>query len=27
VHAHDPGHFRDVLALRAAPDAEAPWPE
>ncbi len=23
VHAHDPGHFRDILALRAAGDA--PW--
>jgi homoserine kinase type II len=26
VHAHDPGHFRDVLALRAAADFAAPWP-
>jgi homoserine kinase type II len=24
VHAHDPGHFRDILALRAA-IGEAPW--
>jgi homoserine kinase type II len=26
VHAHDPEHFRDVLALRAAA-ARAPWPD
>jgi homoserine kinase type II len=26
VHAHDPGHFRDALALRAAANFGAPWP-
>ena len=25
VHAHDPEHFRDILARRAAPGAPAPW--
>ena len=25
VGAHDPEHFRDILALRAAPGAQAPW--
>jgi len=25
VHAHDPEHFRHVLALRAAPGAPVPW--
>jgi len=22
---HDPEHFREILALRAAPGASAPW--
>ena len=25
VHAHDPEHFREILALRATPDFTAPW--
>ncbi len=25
VHAHDPEHFRDILALRASPGFAAPW--
>ena len=25
VRVHDPEHFRDILALRAAPGAQAPW--
>ncbi len=25
VHAHDPGHFREVLELRASPAAPVPW--
>ena len=25
VHAHDPEHFRDILALRADPGFAAPW--
>ena len=25
VQVHDPEHFRDILALRAAPEARAPW--
>ena len=25
VHAHDPEHFREILALRASPDFVAPW--
>jgi homoserine kinase type II len=25
VHAHDPGHFRQMLELRADPGAVAPW--
>ena len=25
VHAHDPGHFREMLALRAAEASRAPW--
>jgi len=27
VKVHDPEHFRDILALRAAPGAVAPWTE
>jgi homoserine kinase type II len=26
VHAHDPGHFRRILELRAAGMTDAPWP-
>ncbi len=25
VHAHDPEHFRDILALRSAPGTQPPW--
>jgi len=25
VNAHDPGHFRDILALRADPAVDVPW--
>ena len=27
VHVHDPEHFRNILALRAAADFAAPWPD